>query len=74
MPLMSVAAFSIAMLEFGVLGYIWFIAYLNPNKSVTVFINRLGEMNFELILIPIVLAFCLVCLAYQWKQYFEEAA
>jgi hypothetical protein len=68
-PLM---AFSFAVAEFGVVLWTWFIAFFNPEHNVMVYINRAGEMDFELVVLPIVFVFCLVCLANEWKKWVKN--
>jgi len=53
-------------------GYIVFInIYLN-GFSTTVYINRYGEANLELIMIPVLIGFHVLGFYYLWRFYLEE--
>ena len=52
--------------------YLAFInIYLN-GFSTTVYINRYGEANLELVIIPILIGFHIVGFIFLWKFYLEE--
>jgi hypothetical protein len=45
----------------------WFTAFFYPTNSVTIFINRQGEMLLELIVLPIVFGLCTIGLFKEFK-------
>jgi len=50
-----------------ILFYIFLKAYQYGHKII-IYINNYGEANFELILFPITLLFCLIGLWFTWKD------
>lgn len=74
MKMFTLMAFSLAMGQFFLIMLVWFTAYANPNNAVTIFINRMGEMQLELILLPPIFLYCLGALLYEWKLKITESA
>jgi len=62
-------AFSSHVICFGLainLFYVFLCAYLN-DFHVNIYVNNYGEAQFELILFPVTLVFCLVGLWFAWR-------
>jgi len=53
-------------------GYIVFINIYLKGFSTTVYINRYGEANLELIMIPVLIGFHVLGFYYLWRFYLEE--
>jgi hypothetical protein len=49
----------------------WFTAFFNPEHAITIFINRSGEMGWELILVPTLFIFMFGCLVYEVKGFVQ---
>ena len=53
-------------------GYIVFINIYMNGFSTTVYINRYGEANLELIVFPILIGFHVLGFYYLWKFYLDD--
>ena len=53
-------------------GYVVFINIYNAGFKTMVYINRYGEANLELVIIPILILFHIVGFYYLWRFYLEE--
>jgi len=53
-------------------GYIAFINIYRNGMATVVYINRYGEANLELVVIPLLIGFHVLGFYYLWKFYLEE--
>ena len=65
---LKLSAASIGVGEFFVLLLTWFTAFISPSQAVVVYINKMGEMWWEFVILPIAFGFCFVVLATWWWE------